>query len=77
MDKVAPEHLHLLLDEPIYVLPDHGDHPLETVVAEEQPTYSGANNLGICIFLGDSDEEDLNFLFKGLNGSVTNHRKIR
>lgn len=68
MDNLSPEHLHILLDEPIYVLADHGDHPIEeAIVEEDQPLYRGENNQGICLFVGDSNQEDIDFLFKGLN----------
>ena len=71
MENLANEHLYLLLDEPIYVVPDHGDHPL-TEEKEEipLPAFLGENKKGIGVFIGnnpDSEDQDLEFLFKGLN----------
>ena len=69
MDKIPEDHLYLLLDEPIYVLADHGDHPIDHApesVDAEQENFTGSNNLGISVFIGDADKEDIEFLFKGL-----------
>jgi hypothetical protein len=74
MNKLNPEHLHLLLDEPIYIL--HSDHLKEqdVVLAPENNdvvvTFEGENKKGILIFIGAESEhtvEDKLFLFKGLN----------
>lgn len=67
MNRLAEEHIHLLIDEPIYVLEDHGDHPTIQYVAEKEPEYTGANEKGICIFAEEPSDDDLTFLFKGLN----------
>lgn len=78
MNKLSPEHLHLLLDEPIYVLEsDLREHieshehvpELNSAPKTEQPTdFKGENKKGILII---SQElivaEDEEFLFKGLN----------
>jgi hypothetical protein len=76
MNKLNPEHLHLLLDEPIYIL--HSDHLKDqeddVVLAPEnsytKATFEGENKKGILIFVGKGSEdiaEDKGFLFKGLN----------
>lgn len=67
MNRLEDKDLHLLLDEPIYVLADHGDHPTEQAESEEQQTFLGKNEKGIGIFAENSNEEDISFLFKGLN----------
>ena len=76
MIKLDPEHIHLLLDEPIYVLHEHFESTVKqpTGVQEENETYQykGDNKKGIIIINEiDSDEliseEDEEFLFKGLN----------
>lgn len=81
MEKLSDEHLHLLLDEPIYVMPDHGDHPIVEDQAEEyiSPSFEGNNEKGICVFIGnnpDSLEQDMEFLFKGLNALDITHSDI-
>jgi hypothetical protein len=80
MNKLSPEHLHLLLDEPIYVL--HSDlrehlesveEPPELLEENEQlPDFRGDNKKGILIIIDNRPEnsvavEDEEFLFKGLN----------
>ena len=74
MDKLAPEHLHLLFDEPIYVLEDHGDHPIPEKTSApkveiEEISFEGENEKGLAIYIEDSElpEDDRVFLFKGLN----------
>ena len=67
MNKLDKDHLHLLIDEPIYVLPDHGDHPTEPEPNDEMVSFRGENKKGICVFAGNVSDEDLAFLFKGLN----------
>lgn len=74
MDKLSPEHLHLLFDEPIYVLSDHGDHPIQEKasvpkVEAEEISFEGENEKGLAIYIENSilSEEDKLFLFKGLN----------
>jgi hypothetical protein len=82
MNKLSPEHLHLLLDEPIFVLEEHFEGHIQesepkpdgqpTPVAEvmETPEYNRANKKGILIVTNSSDTEavaDEEFLFKGLN----------
>ena len=67
MNRLDEAHLHLLIDEPIYVLADHGDHPAEQSIKEDQPDYSGDNLQGIAIFTANPEDDDLVFLFKGLN----------
>jgi hypothetical protein len=76
MNKLAPEHLHLLLDEPIYVLnSDHFESQEQNLVSVSENvdavvTFEGENKKGILIFIGKESEdqaEDKSFLFKGLN----------
>ena len=77
MNKLNPEHLHLLLDEPIYVLEsDLREHfeneqppEQETAPETEQPiNLKGENKKGILIITQESlAVEDEEFLFKGLN----------
>ena len=67
MNRLDDQHIHLLLDDPIYVLADHGDHPTGSSEKEEQPVFQGENRKGICIFASGAKEEDKIFLFKGLN----------
>ncbi len=81
MNKLSPEHIHLLLDEPIYVLsnehlPQHPEIPEHgTALQEEHETlvnFKGKNLKGILIIIEEQVEEALNiddeeFLFKGLN----------
>ena len=80
MNKLSPEHLHLLLDEPIYVLDghfeSHGQKPeLEPEVeanTENLTDFRGDNMKGILILNENNspniiDAEDEAFLFKGLN----------
>lgn len=67
MNRLADEHLHLLLDEPVYIIADHGDHPTDEILKDDQPEYDGENKKGICIFAAEANEDDLAFLFKGLN----------
>lgn len=67
MNRLSDQHIHLLIDEPIYVLPDHGDHPIEEPEKQESLTYQGGNRKGICVFHQDASDEDIAFLFKGLN----------
>ena len=40
MNRLADEHLHLLLDEPVYIIADHGDHPTDEILKDDQPEYS-------------------------------------
>ena len=74
MNKLNPEHLHLLLDEPIYVLNEHFEgHDSSPVPESEQLTnYKGENKKGILIIIEEKAEDsvatkDEEFLFKGLN----------
>lgn len=76
MNKLDPQHLHLLLDEPIYVLHEHFETPVKEPVIEhdeiESLPGSGANKKGIIIINLDEkheliSQEDEQFLFKGLN----------
>jgi hypothetical protein len=74
MNKLNPEHLHLLLDEPIYVLNEHFEgHDSAPVPEYEQLTnYKGENKKGILIIIEEKAEDtvavkDEEFLFKGLN----------
>ena len=67
MNRLENEHLHLLLDEPFYVLPDHGDHPIESIQETPIVAFEGNNEKGITVFVGDASEDDVAFLFKGLN----------
>jgi hypothetical protein len=72
MNKLNPEHLHLLLDEPIYVLNDHFEDPEaspEIIQETEQVVnFKGENKKGILIISQETFvEEDEEFLFKGLN----------
>lgn len=76
MDKLPAEYLPLLMDDPIYVLEEHGDHAVvepEAEVEEPEAVYfTGENKKGIAVFLGadGNDEqatEDEAMLFKGLN----------
>jgi hypothetical protein len=76
MNRLDDNHIHLLLDEPIYVLADHGDHPSDEAINDNQPGYIGENGKGICIFAEAASEEDLAFLFKGLNALNINKQDI-
>jgi hypothetical protein len=73
MNKLNPEHLHLLLDEPIYVLNDHFEDPAEAspeIIQETEQVvdFKGENKKGILIISQETFvEEDEEFLFKGLN----------
>ena len=67
MNRLENEHLHLLLDEPFYVLPDHGDHPIDSPDDTTVVAFEGYNVKGIAVFVGDASEDDVAFLFKGLN----------
>ena len=73
MNKLSPEHLHLLLDEPIYVLNEHFEgHDAVEPEPEQLTTYKGENKKGILITIETKKEvsiaaEDEEFLFKGLN----------
>ena len=76
MSKIHPEDLHLLLDEPIYVINEHADTPVtppEEEMENEHPLdFEGKNKKGILIIISKSgeektDAEDQEFLFKGLN----------
>jgi len=81
MNKLEPEHLHLLLDEPFYVLsnePRQDQHQTQEKTDEiesdtkELPAHKGGNNKGILIIIdGEYTEtaavENEEFLFKGLN----------
>ena len=74
MNKLNPEHLHLLLDEPIYVLNEHFEgHDSATIPETVQITnYRGENKKGILIIIEEKAEDavavkDEEFLFKGLN----------
>jgi len=72
MNNLKPEHLHLLLDEPIYVLNDHfEDHePIPEIIRETEQVvdFKGENKKGILIITQETfGEEDEEFLFKGLN----------
>ena len=82
MNQLSPEHLHLLLDEPIYVLESdlrehfesHEHTPeLNSAPETEQPTdFKGENKKGIMIIIENKSDkavaaEDEEFLFKGLN----------
>ena len=67
MNRLDDKNIHLLLDEPIYVLADHGDHPAGEVKKDNQLEYLGENGKGIGIFAEAASEDDLAFLFKGLN----------
>ena len=72
MNKLSPEHIHLLLDEPIYVLESdlrenfegHEEAPDQQPIVE----YKGENKKGILIMMQESLlAEDEVFIFKGLN----------
>lgn len=74
MNKLNPEHLYLLLDEPIYALDsdlrEHFEgHDSAAVPESEQLTnYKGENKKGILIIINEPlNLEDEEFLFKGLN----------
>ena len=77
MNKLSPEDLHLLLDEPIYVLEkEYTEAPEVPVVVETkddlQVNFIGENKKGILILISKEgeellDNEDAEFLFKGLN----------
>ena len=77
MNKLSPEDLHLLLDEPIYVLEkEYTEAPEAHVVVETkddlQVNFIGENKKGILILISKEgeellDNEDAEFLFKGLN----------
>ena len=75
MNKLSPEHLHLLLDEPIYVLESdlrehfegHETIP-ETKPTTDQIKFKGENKKGILIISQEAlVAEDEEFLFKGLS----------
>ncbi len=76
MDKLNPEYLPLLFDEPIFVLNDHLTR--EDMAQDENeapaalPSCKGENKKGILIVNEDNSHapispEDEEFLFKGLN----------
>ena len=74
MNKLDPEHLHLLLDEPIYVLEEHfegSEQGPDLSENEELPKYRGENKKGILIIIEATAENfvtaDEEFLFTGLN----------
>jgi hypothetical protein len=76
MIKLNPEHIHLFLDEPIYVLHEHFESTLnQNTIEEDESIYQvhkGENNKGIIIFNEDENSElispeDEEFLLKGLN----------
>ena len=76
MNKLKPEHLHLLLDEPIYVLNEHFEGHDQSVdlapETEQLPKFKGGNKKGILIIIEEKAEDsvatkDEEFLFKGLN----------
>ena len=71
MNKLNPEHLHLLIDEPIYVLDEHfeGHEPAPEAEPEtELVNFKGENKKGILIMMQESLlAEDEVFIFKGLN----------
>jgi len=74
MNKLDPEHLHLLLDEPIYVLEEHfeGSETIPDLSEKEAlPKFRGENKKGILIIIEANTENfvtaDEEFLFTGLN----------
>lgn len=71
MNKLSPEQLYLLLDEPIYVLEEHfeGHEPAPESESEAGlANFKGENKKGILIVTQNSlAAEDEEFLFKGLN----------
>ena len=76
MDKLNPENIHLLLDEPIYVLKEHftGHEPKPETDSDATPLpeFKGQNKKGILVVVegGNADlitTEDEEFIFKGLN----------
>ncbi len=71
MNKLSPEQLYLLLDEPIYVLEEHfeGHEPAPEAESEtDLANFKGENKKGILIVTQNSlAAEDEEFLFKGLN----------
>lgn len=76
MNKLNTEHLHLLLDEPIYVLNEHFEGHEQSFDLEpeneELPKFKGENKKGILIIIEEKAEDavaaqDEEFLFKGLN----------
>jgi hypothetical protein len=71
MNKLSPEQLYLLLDEPIYVLEEHfeGHEPAPEAESEtDLANFKGENKKGILIVTQNSlAVEDEEFLFKGLN----------
>ncbi len=76
MNKLKPEHLHLLLDEPIYVLEEHFEGHEQAIdlqpETEQLPKFKGENKKSILIIIEEMAEdsvatEDEEFLFKGLN----------
>ena len=76
MNKLNPEDLHLLLDEPIYVLHEHFDsgvhEPENEAIEPSQVLVKGENKKGIIILNEDNTTDliapdDEIFLFKGLN----------
>jgi len=80
MNKLNPEHLHLLLDEPIYVLDsdlrEHFEGPEQSPDLLPEPeqvgNFRGENKKGILIIIEGNTEnsvaaEDEEFLFRGLN----------
>ena len=77
MNKLIPEDLHLLLDEPIYVLEkeytEAPEAPIVDVTKDDlQVNFIGENKKGILILISKQgqellDNDDAEFLFKGLN----------
>ena len=76
MNKLNSEHLHLLLDEPIYVLNEHFEGHEQAVdlepETEQLPKFKGENKKGVLIIIEEKAEDsvatqDEEFLFKGLN----------
>ena len=84
MNKLSPEHIHLLLDEPIYVLSNEHPHEIEApeqkiemAEALDAPAnIKGKNLKSILIIIEEKvqkplDVNDEKFLFKGLNACGT------
>ena len=74
MDKLSPDQLPQLFNEPIYVLdrPTTGRQDNADATAAEHPEIKGQNNKGILIVNEDTahtpiSPEDEAFIFKGLN----------
>ena len=61
MNKLKPEHLHLLLDEPIYVLEEHFEGHEQSVdlepETEQLPKFKGENKKGILIIIEEKAED--------------------